>query len=303
MFRPALNSALVAVILLSQSTISYAETNNEKVITVTEISAKLKKLKQENEQFRTGYDRKLFKHWIDADKDKCDTRREVLARQSLTSLADCRVSSGKWLSVYDNKEIYNASDLDIDHVVSLAEAWDSGAKYWTASQRETFANDLDSPWALVAVTKSSNRSKSDKDPSEFAPVNKKGLCFLAVATIIVKEKYSLSVDGKEHNALRSALNNCKGDINQFAPRNLTQKNEINPPTNPTINPTTNSDQDQTPPVSDQPYYCPATHPIKGNISNERIYHIPSSPYYQRTKPEVCFSSELAAQNANFRPPR
>mgnify|MGYP000079240036 CR=1 FL=1 len=120
-----------------------------------------------------GYDRSLFKHWIDADKDGCDTRKEVLIEEAIIKPKigkKCVLSGGTWLSSYDNKTIKGSgSTLDVDHMVPLAEAWRSGAWKWTAAQRQAYANDLDNSEALIAVTLSTNRSKGDKDPSLWMP--------------------------------------------------------------------------------------------------------------------------------------
>jgi len=78
----------------------------------------------------TGYDRSLFKHWIDADKDGCDTRAEVLIEEAIVKPKvgpKCKLTGGKWLSAYDGKTVINSSLLDVDHMVPLAEAWRSGA--------------------------------------------------------------------------------------------------------------------------------------------------------------------------------
>jgi hypothetical protein len=76
---------------------------------------------------------------------------------------DCALTGGEWLSYYDGKTVTDPSRLDIDHMVPLAEAWDSGAAEWTAERREAYANDLGAEHSLVAVTAKSNRSKGDKD--------------------------------------------------------------------------------------------------------------------------------------------
>ena len=102
----------------------------------------------------SGYDRSLFKHWIDEDKDKCDTRAEVLISEAVVKPKvdkKCKISGGKWLSAYDGKSVTNASQLDVDHLVPLAEAWRSGAWAWTSQQRQAFANDLADSRALIAV--------------------------------------------------------------------------------------------------------------------------------------------------------
>src|SRR4051794_14242797 len=77
-----------------------------------------------------GYDRDEFKHWVDADGDCQDTRDEVLAAESLVEVGGCDVSTGKWFSYYDRQTWTQSSDVDIDHMVPLKEAWDSGAHAW-----------------------------------------------------------------------------------------------------------------------------------------------------------------------------
>ena len=124
------------------------------------------------EDRNSGYARAAFKHWIDADKDSCDTRAEVLIEEAIVKPkigAKCKLTGGRWISSYDGKTITNASQLDVDHLVPLAEAWRSGAWGWSAQKRQDFANDLENTKTLVAVTISSNRSKGDKDPSQWMP--------------------------------------------------------------------------------------------------------------------------------------
>ena len=78
----------------------------------------------------SGYERTLFKHWIDADKDKCDTRKEVLIQEAVTVPklgSGCAFNGGKWISSYDGLATTDYSTLDIDHMVPLSEAWRSGA--------------------------------------------------------------------------------------------------------------------------------------------------------------------------------
>ena len=110
--------------------------------TATAIS-QLDALPVETEGSMTGYDRDEFTHWI--TRDGCDTRETVLARDGddVEAGSDCRPTSGDWYSEYDGASFTDGSDLDIDHVVPLAEAWRSGADSWSAQEREDFANDLD----------------------------------------------------------------------------------------------------------------------------------------------------------------
>jgi hypothetical protein len=90
-------------------------------------------------EVRTGYDRDLFPHWNDADGDGCNTRYEVLIAEATTAptvSASCKLTGGRWYSWYDNVSWTNPADLDVDHFVPLAEAWDSGARAWTTSRRQ-----------------------------------------------------------------------------------------------------------------------------------------------------------------------
>ena len=142
---------------------------------------------------RRGYDRDKFRHWVDADGDCRDTRDEVLADESLTAVSGCDVQQGRWRSYYDGVVVRDSSAFDVDHLVPLAEAWDSGAKRWTAGTRRAFANDLGDARSLVAVTASSNRSKSDQDPAEWLPELDR--CRYVREWTAVKLRWSLSVNG------------------------------------------------------------------------------------------------------------
>ena len=164
---------------------------------------------------RTGYDRSLFTLWIDADGDGCDTRREVLISESLTPVTigtGCFLTGGSWLSLYDGQRFTDPSGLDIDHVVPLAEAWDSGAFGWSADRRQAFANDLDASWALIAVSATSNRSKGDQDPADWLPFSASDLCSYLGDWLAVKVRWSLAVDPIERNALSGLVGECSGTV-------------------------------------------------------------------------------------------
>jgi hypothetical protein len=157
----------------------------------------------------TSYKRSLFKHWVDADKNGCDTRKEVLIEEAVIKPKigkKCLLTSGKWLSPYDGKLYTKDSALDIDHLVPLAEAWRSGAWAWSALQRQNYANDLTEPKALVAVSLGLNRQKGDRDPSKWLPP--KDQCRYIADWITVKHKYSLTVDLIEADTLSAALIQC-----------------------------------------------------------------------------------------------
>jgi hypothetical protein len=156
-----------------------------------------------------GYDRARFKLWIDANKNGCDTRAEVLIAEAIVKpkkAAKCELTGGKWLSSYDGVKYSDASKLDIDHLVPLAEAWRSGAWAWTDQQRMEYANDLEDEWALNAVTASVNRSKGDKDISQWLP--KKNVCTYLSGWVTIKAKFELTVDIAEAKVINRYYESC-----------------------------------------------------------------------------------------------
>ena len=157
-----------------------------------------------------GYDRDLFPHWSDLDSDGCDTRQEVLLRDSDTEPVMhperiCRVVDGRWWSSYDDTWTTNPSDLHIDHLVPLAEAWESGARLWTAQQREAFAND---PAGLIAVSAAANTAKGASDPADWLPPNQDVRCVYAAVWIEIKATWGLTADPDEIAALETLANIC-----------------------------------------------------------------------------------------------
>ncbi|MEU3183081.1 HNH endonuclease family protein [Streptomyces sp. NPDC006923] len=156
----------------------------------------------------SGYSRDAFPHWI-TQSGSCDTREVVLKRDgsNVQQSSSCSATSGSWYSEYDGATWTAASDVDIDHMVPLAEAWTSGASGWTTAQRQSFANDLTRP-QLIAVTDNVNQSKSDRDPAEWLPPRTAYRCTYVRAWVQVKKYYNLSVDSAEKSALQSVLNGC-----------------------------------------------------------------------------------------------
>ncbi|OCC09846.1 HNH endonuclease family protein [Streptomyces sp. PTY087I2] len=156
----------------------------------------------------SGYSRDKFPHWI-TQSGTCNTREVVLKRDgtNVQQDASCAAVSGSWYSPYDGATWSAASDVDIDHMVPLAEAWRSGASGWTTAQRQSFANDLTRP-QLIAVTDNVNQSKGDKDPAKWLPPSSSYKCTYVRAWVHVKKHYNLSVDSAEKSALQSALNGC-----------------------------------------------------------------------------------------------
>jgi hypothetical protein len=189
------------------------------------------------QDYQGSYSRSAFKHWIDADKDGCDTRAEVLIEEAIVKPKigkKCVLTGGKWRSEYDGKTTSKASDLDIDHLVPLAEAWRSGAWAWSPTQRQAFANDLSEGAALVAVSLGQNRSKGDKDVSDWLP--SRGVCGYVYNWITVKIKYSLTVDSKEMLTLQSYISSC--NLSEFKPvSTATPVPTVTPAPTPTPTPT------------------------------------------------------------------
>jgi hypothetical protein len=160
-------------------------------------------------EVRTGYSRDLFPHWIDADGDGCSTRNEVPISEAddpVTVGSGCALSGGRWYSYYDGVSQYATSDIDIDHMVPLAEAWDSGARSWTTETRRLFANDLGDSRALVGVTDSVNQTKGDQDPNEWLPARE--VCRYVKEWVAVKHRWRLTVDADEKAALQSLAAGC-----------------------------------------------------------------------------------------------
>ncbi|MYR57516.1 DUF1524 domain-containing protein [Streptomyces sp. SID625] len=119
-----------------------------------------------------------------------------------------RLTGGVWHSPYGAPAIEGASGLDIDHLVPLAEAWDSGASAWTAAEREAYANDLGDDRDLIAVSAASNRSKADQDPSTWLPPATGYHCTYVTDWIADKTRWSLTIDTTEQTALADVLEQC-----------------------------------------------------------------------------------------------
>jgi uncharacterized protein DUF1524 len=171
-------------------------------------SAQLNKLVVAKAASMKGYSREKFPHWRSTGAN-CDVRDTVLKRDGTkVKLSGCNVVAGTWKSVYDAKTLTSPTQVDIDHVVPLANAWRSGAASWTTEQRGDFANDLTDP-QLVAVSLGSNRSKGDQDPSTWKPPATGNWCEYATDWIAVKTHWKLAVTTAEKTALADMLEKCR----------------------------------------------------------------------------------------------
>ncbi|MFB8352478.1 HNH endonuclease family protein [Streptomyces niveus] len=180
-------------------------------------------LVQVSAEDRTGYTRSSFKHWNSGDDaaDGCNTRAEVLIAEAVVAPkveAGCKLTGGTWESYYDGQQVTSAGALDIDHMVPLAEAWDSGASSWTAARREAYANDQGSTVSLVAVTARSNRQKSDQDPADWMPPSAEAQCRYVGEWVSTKLRWELTADDRELEALKVlAEGPCKDTIVRYTP--------------------------------------------------------------------------------------
>ncbi|MFD0315471.1 HNH endonuclease family protein [Streptomyces flavalbus] len=162
---------------------------------------------------KTGYDRDKFgSPWADTDSNHCDTRDDILKRDLEDvefSDGHCKVASGVLdPDPYSGKEVTfvrGRSQVDVDHVVALSDAWQKGAHRWDASKRVAFAND---PLNLLAVDAGTNRSKGDGDTATWLPPNKSYRCTYVAAQVAVKKKYGLWVTSAEQGAMKRVLSGC-----------------------------------------------------------------------------------------------
>lgn len=152
-------------------------------------------------EHRGGYDRdKVFAGWLYSGG--LSTRDRVLTEE--------RTADGTWFSAYDAVTVVSAAELDIDHLVPLAEAWESGGHAWSAETWIRFANDREDPRSLIAVSASANRSKGARDPSDWWPPLASYRCQYAADWVAVKSRWHLSVDSAEHESLSDQLERCAG---------------------------------------------------------------------------------------------
>ncbi|MFE0019732.1 HNH endonuclease family protein [Amycolatopsis sp. NPDC059021] len=204
LFILALLSALVGVIGLT----GYASATPPNIPDAPTAKAELTALRVAEDGSMDGYSRTKFPHWIDQG-DGCNTREVVLKRDGtdVTVDEDCRPISGNWRSPYDGETWDSPSDIDIDHLVPLADAWRTGAASWTTAKRRAFANDLASP-QLIAVTNYVNREKGDKTPDEWKPPLVSYWCTYAKMWTHVKHRWQLSITSAEKSALTGMLARC-----------------------------------------------------------------------------------------------
>ena len=182
--------------------------------TPTDASEALNELEVAEPGSMGGYSRESFEHWSrandfgwDAPEDSCDAREAALLQdgEDVEVGEGCKVTSGRWYDPYTTNTYADPQEIDIDHVVPLANAWRSGASGWSDDEREAYANDPD---VLLSVEDDANQAKGDKGPEEWRPPNEAEWCDYATRWISIKAGYYLSVDPDEKTALEDMLAAC-----------------------------------------------------------------------------------------------
>ena len=171
-----------------------------------------------SEEYDGKYDRGSFSTsgdrsgWSDEDGDCQDTRTEILVETSLIPVvfggSNCWVVAGLWYDEYSGRVFESPGDIDIDHVVALKEAHESGAYRWTSERRSRFANDYQRAKNLHAIWNSTNRSKGALEPHQWLPPRTEASCGFVERWAFVKWFWTLSVDHEECAFLVTTLENC-----------------------------------------------------------------------------------------------
>ncbi len=164
-----------------------------------------------SEERTFGYARYRFGLWRDDDGDGCTVRDDVIIGQALESASrsnPCRIVSGRWQSPYDNAILVDPDDVSVDHVVSLAEAWRSGAWNWANAQRTAYLNDIGRVGSLLAVSTTSRNAKDARDPSDWLPPNSAFVCEYLRTYVDMKTVWKMSVDAGERESIAAAALGC-----------------------------------------------------------------------------------------------
>ena len=169
------------------------------------------------------YSRSQWKHWVDEDRDCQDARQEALISESLVAVTfeserKCRVATGRWYGAFTGTYAEAPGDLDIDHLVPLKNAHDSGAWAWIPSKKQEYANYLGNPDHLIAVTKGANRSKGAKGPEEWRPPDEGYWCQYATDWTEVKMEWGLTMTQRETEAVIEMLDTCEEPLEIEAER-------------------------------------------------------------------------------------
>ena len=286
--------------------------------------------------------------WADVDRNGCDTRNDVLRRDLISvqvkpGTQGCAVSSGTLMDKYSAAAVAFESGtetaIQVDHVVALRNAWQSGAAAWSADERVAFAND---PLNLLATTHEMNSLKGERDAGGWLPPNSAFVCEYVARQVAVKAKYRLTVATAEAETSANILRGCPGQALPVLVPIALMPDAVMPTATPAPSPAasplplsgvggttttsrpaatstwTKPTSTTTRPASTTTTTRPAATttttappaggcPIKGNISDkgEKIYHVPGQQFYAVTKIDVSkgerwFCTEAQAVSAGWR---
>jgi hypothetical protein len=156
-----------------------------------------------------GYSSRRFPHWLDRDGNGCDAREDTLigAGTHVTRGPGCVVRSGIWIDEYSGRTHRSPRAVTADHLVSLANAWRTGARRWSRTRRAQYAND---PIVLVVTSTALDRLKGNRSPDQWKPPRRGDWFSYAVRWIRIKTKYHLRVTRRERAALRKMLDVVPG---------------------------------------------------------------------------------------------
>ena len=176
-----------------------------------ELIERLRPLVAEPDPATPAYDRRRFAGWLDDDGDCVNTRHEILQAEAVDYVMNaegCAVATGEWFDHYTDRTYTDPRDLDVDHVVALADAWVSGAWAWADELLDRFSNDLGN---LNAIAAGENRSKSVRGPADYRPTAPAARCEYLVQYATVKIRWDLSITAEDFAAVAAGLTDC--DVN------------------------------------------------------------------------------------------
>lgn len=203
--RPIVRSALISAVLATTTVFAAVASTGQDPLSGILIQPEYAAAPYHRVQWMPG------NAWADADGDCQDGRQEILISQSqskpVLTTDNCSVISGLWIDPYTEETTTDPADVEIDHLVALKEAHDSGGAFWPPAKKKAFAQDFTSGNLFVVMTKT-NRSKGDRDPGEWLPSNKGHACWYVRQWTEVKRRWGLSMDQTEAKSIRHLLASC-----------------------------------------------------------------------------------------------
>ncbi len=184
---------------------------------VSGVGAALDALRVKGRAPKTGYSRAMFgQAWADVDRNGCDTRNDILARDLQhvvfkPATHDCVVLSGDYFEPYTGSHVFfqrgqtTSNAVEVDHVVALGNAWQTGAQDMDVATRLRYAND---PLVLLAVDGPANQQKGDGDTATWLPPDKSFRCAYVARQVAIKAKYHLWITPPEKDAMARVIGAC-----------------------------------------------------------------------------------------------